>query len=145
MKILLVVALLLVPAAAFAQIPSVTLTWQDNSGIVTPTNCSVTATSCDAETGFELQRNLNGGTFATIGTKTVANVTSVTDATRVAAIGVDNLYCYRVRGFNSAGNSAFSNTACAPVIAALPVPVVVPPAASNLTATVPAAAQKKAK
>ena len=120
------VFLLLISTVVFAQaapaIPPVTLTWQDNSG---------------NEDGFHIKRNLNGGTFVTIAT-TTPNINSAIDTTRFATIGVANTFCYVIDAFNSAGKSGDTNTACSQVIAALPVPVTIPNAASNLLVTVPA-------
>jgi len=71
------------------------LNWTDNSNI---------------ESGFEIERSTDGagGPFTllvTVGT----NVNSYLDA------GLDNNteYCYRVRAYNSLGNSDYSNTDCA--------------------------------
>lgn len=85
--------------------------WQDNS-----TN----------ETGFSLERAVGNGTFAVIQT-TVANVTSYLDN----VLTPDTLYRYRIRAFNAAGNSAYSNIATGTT---LPVPPPVPSAPSALTA-----------
>lgn len=70
----------------------VVLTWADNSG---------------DETGFSIERCLGSGctAFGQIAT-VAAGVTSYTD--RFAASGVDR---YRVRAFNGAGASGYSNTA----------------------------------
>jgi len=69
----------------------VNLTWTDNS-----TN----------ETGFRIERAVNGGGFAAIGT-TLANVTTFTDAGVIAA---GTAYSYRVFAYNAAGDSLPSNT-----------------------------------
>lgn len=67
-----------------------TLTWNDNS-----TN----------ETGFRIERSRDGTTWAQIA-ETAANVTSYVDA------GLSpGAYWYRLRAFNAAGNSGYSNTA----------------------------------
>ncbi|MBE2216549.1 MAG: fibronectin type III domain-containing protein [Opitutaceae bacterium] len=68
-----------------------TLTWADNS-----TN----------ETGFRIERSTNGSTFTEIST-VGANVVSYVDA------GLPNstTYWYRLRAYNSAGNSGYSNVA----------------------------------
>ncbi|SNC67909.1 Por secretion system C-terminal sorting domain-containing protein [Hymenobacter gelipurpurascens] len=58
------------------------------------------------ETGFEVERSANGGTFdriATVG----PNISFYTD--RVSA---NSQYCYRVRAINSSGNSDYSNVSC---------------------------------
>ena len=72
---------------------SLILQWADNSG---------------NESGFTIERK-SGSTgsyshIATVG----ANVNSYTDATITAGTA----YCYRVRAFNSTGNSAYSNEIC---------------------------------
>jgi peptidyl-Asp metalloendopeptidase len=68
----------------------VRLTWRDNA---------------DDETGFTLQRATNGGSFADRASL-AANTTSFTDSGLVAG----TTYSYRVRAWNSVGNSDFSNT-----------------------------------
>lgn len=75
------------------------VTWQDNS-----TN----------ETGFEVHRSIAGvsGAFALL-TPVAAGITSYNDA----GLTPSTEYCYKVRGYRTAGNktsySAFSTTACA--------------------------------
>jgi chitodextrinase len=78
--------------AAAASSSSINLTWTDNSV---------------NETGFEIERSTSPTTgFAWI--KTVgANVTSLSDTGLAAA----TTYYYRVRAYNSGGNSSYSNTA----------------------------------
>jgi hypothetical protein len=69
------------------------------------------------ETGFKIQRKIVGGTFSTI--KTVgANVTSYSNT----GLTPDTLYRYRVRAYNEAGKSAFTNTASATTLTGLPAP-----------------------
>ena len=64
-----------------------TLTWVDNS---------------DDEIGFKIERKtVTSGTFAQIDT-VGANVTSYTDPSQTTG----TIYCYLVRSFNTAGNSA---------------------------------------
>jgi large repetitive protein len=65
-----------------------TLTWADNS---------------DNETGFKIERSADGTTFTEIAT-VGANVTTYQDSS------VNKAYYYRVRAYNSAGNSGYSNT-----------------------------------
>ncbi len=67
-----------------------TLTWTDNSW---------------DETGFKIERNDNGAGFVQIAT-VGANVVSYIDTTVVNG----NSYLYRVRAYNFAGDSAYSNT-----------------------------------
>jgi len=71
-----------------------TATWADNSS---------------NETGFKIERKTGAaGTFAQIAS-VGANTTSYTDSSLASGI----TYCYRVRAFNTAGNSAYTNEACA--------------------------------
>jgi fibronectin type III domain protein/Big-like domain-containing protein len=79
----------------------INLAWTDTSG---------------NESGFKIERSAGGGTFIQIGT-VAANVTSYADSPVVAGV----TYAYRVRTFNSGGDSAYSNTATATVTATLPV------------------------
>ena len=68
----------------------ITLTWTDTSG---------------NETGFSIWRSDNGQSFAEIAT-VAANVSTYADTNP----GSSKFVWYRVRAFNAAGNSAFSNT-----------------------------------
>jgi peptidyl-Asp metalloendopeptidase len=70
---------------------SVTVGWTDNS-----TN----------ETGFKVQRSPDGVTFTEI-----ASVGADTRSYQDVSVSALTTYYYRVRAFNSAGGSAFSNTA----------------------------------
>ncbi len=77
-------------SAAAASASQVNLTWRDNS-----TN----------ETGFKIERKTgSGGTYAQIAT-VGANVTSYQDT----GLSAMTTYYYRVRAYNSGGNSAYSN------------------------------------
>ena len=74
-----------------------------------------------------IERAINGGTFATlisVGARTGTGSVSYTDTT----VAVGNSNVYRVAAVNSAGMSAYSNTANATI----PAP---PAAPSNVTAT----------
>lgn len=86
--------LIICAAPGLAQTPTYkhSLTWQDNS---------------DNEDGFKIERKSSPtDTFGEIGT-VGANVTAYTDTV------LDGLQrCYRVRAFNAAGDSAFTNEAC---------------------------------
>jgi len=95
---------------------SVPLVWQDNS---------------NNELGFEIQRviGLGGGIYSAIAT-TSANVTSYTDST----VSPNTPYTYRLRAFNAAGYSAFSNTLTLTTPALPPSPV--PYAPSDFFASV---------
>lgn len=70
---------------------SIDVIWVDNS-----TN----------ESGFELERSTDGGTFTRI-TTTAASTTFYTDQVTTNA-----RYCYRVRAVNVTGSSAYSNESC---------------------------------
>ncbi len=71
----------------------ITLSWTDNS---------------NNESGFLIQRKTGtSGTFAQIAT-VGTNVRSYVDSGLAAA----TTFCYRVRAFNSAGNSAFTPEGC---------------------------------
>lgn len=71
---------------------TVTLSWSDNS-----TN----------ETGFKIEKSIAGAPFVEIGVVNTDVKTYIDDAIFVS--GVE--YAYRVRAFNAAGNSGYSNTA----------------------------------
>lgn len=94
---------------------AVTVTWQDNS---------------NNEAGFTLERSLNGGAFTMLA-NLPAGAVSYSDTTAVGSTTVVNVYTYRVKAFNTAGASAYSNTASATI----PQMVTVPNAPSNLVAT----------
>lgn len=92
---LLLIPLLSVANIAYAQAaaPTVTITWIDKS---------------DNEAGFKVERKLGTtGDFAQVGT-VAANVATYLDPN--LAFGV--AYCYRVRAYNAAGDSGFTNEAC---------------------------------
>jgi predicted phage tail protein len=70
----------------------ITLTWTDQS---------------TSEADFQIERKTGaGGTYAQIGT-VGANVTTYSDS----GLAEGTTYFYRVRAFNAAGNSAYSNEA----------------------------------
>jgi len=104
---------LVVCTSGQAQAASASLTWVDNAS---------------TEDGFTLERQLNGGAFTVLFTAIGANLVSYTDSTLVQGT-VDNVYCYRVSAFNTAGSSAYSNTACKTI----PRLLTAPTAPSNLT------------
>src|SRR5262245_52891941 len=79
---------------AKARAATLSLTWADNSS---------------NEAGFKIERRVGiTGTFAQIAT-VGTNVTSYVDS----ALAGGTTFCYRVRAFNSAGDSAYSNEECA--------------------------------
>ena len=79
------------PLQAFAA--KITLTWTDAS---------------DNEEGFKIERRVDlTGTYLEIAMAAV-NTTSYVDPN----LSASTTYCYRVRAFNSAGDSAYSNEAC---------------------------------
>lgn len=88
----------------------VTIGWTDNS-----TN----------ETGFKVQRSADGVNFTEIATLG-ADTRTFADAT----VAARTTYYYRVRAYNSAGTSAFSNTVS---VATPDVTVSLPPAPTGLT------------
>jgi hypothetical protein len=71
----------------------INLTWQDNSG---------------DETGFEIERKTGSGSYSQIAT-VGAGVTSYSNT----ALSASTTYYYRVRAYNAAGNSGYSNEASA--------------------------------
>jgi titin len=71
----------------------ITLKWQDNS---------------NNESGFQIEQSTNGVNFTQIAT-VGPNVTSYSDS----GVRKNTLYYYRVRAYNSAGSSAYSNVASA--------------------------------
>jgi hypothetical protein len=77
--------------AAAPDCDQVDLTWQDNA---------------DNETGFYVERSINGTTFSQIAT-VGADVENYSDTT----VAAQTQYWYRVKAYNSAGDSAYSNTA----------------------------------
>lgn len=100
-----------------------------------PTNLNATAAACDQinltwtdnadnESGFKIERSPNGSTFSQIDT-VGANITDYSDTT----VAENTTYWYRVRAYNTAGDSAYSNTdsATTPTCPAEP-----PAAPSNL-------------
>jgi hypothetical protein len=80
------------------------LTWADNSG---------------NENGFRIQRSLSATSgFTQIATR-AANATSYSST----GLAADTTYYYRVKAYNSAGNSGYSNTASATTQTPTSVPV----------------------
>ena len=83
------------------------LSWRDNS---------------NDETGFTLQRAVNGGSFSDRASLS-ANTTSFADT----GLAAGTTYSYRVRAWNSVGNSAFSNTVTIVTPASTPLAPPPPP------------------
>jgi titin len=75
------------------------LTWQDNS---------------DNEDGFKIERSVNGGGFNQLGIQG-ANVTTYYDSGPQGGGLKPGTYCYRVKAFNSLGDSSYSNESCATI------------------------------
>jgi len=84
-----------------------------------PTNLTATAAACnqidlgwqdnsDNEDGFAVERSLDGTNFSSLGTVGV-DETTFSDNT----VAESTTYWYRVKAFNSAGDSAYSNVASA--------------------------------
>jgi len=89
-SLLLLTAIILPVEAVAAQLR---LIWMDNS---------------DDEDGFKIERSIGPtGTFAQIAV-TDPNVTSYTDS----GLADETTYCYRVRAFNTVGDSDYSDVAC---------------------------------
>jgi len=85
-----------------------TLTWVDNS---------------TDETGFVLERQLNGGAFTALA-PIAANTTQAVDTTVVRST-VPNTYTYRIKAVNGTLSSAFTSPACitfAPLLTAPAAP-----------------------
>jgi hypothetical protein len=80
-------------AATAVSSSRIDLSWRDNSS---------------NETGFKIERSAAGGSWAQVETPG-ANATSYADS----GLASSTSYSYRVRAFNTAGDSAFSNTASA--------------------------------
>ena len=107
------VCTLVTPAVA-AQL---TLTWTDNA---------------NDEFGSRIERRLSpAGSYSEITTVGV-NVTTYLDTT----VAAGQAYCYRVRAYNLAGNSGYTNEACATVATDPPPADTTPPIRSNGAPTI---------
>jgi pectate lyase len=80
-------------AATAASTSQINLSWNDNSS---------------NETGFRIERAVGGGTFSQIAT-VGANVRTFSNT----GLSAGTTYSYRVRAYNSSGNSSYTNTASA--------------------------------
>lgn len=80
-------------SAAAVSSAQINLTWTDNA---------------NSETGFKVERSSNGGKWVQIATVN-ANTTSYSNT----GLSRNTSYSYRVRAYNAAGNSGYSNTASA--------------------------------
>ena len=100
MKTLLFLAVLLFPVIAQAAAP-VTLTWQDNS---------------NNEAGWIIEQKLNTGSYVVIANNVPANQTTYTVSNLVQSSSVDNVYCFRVKGFLGTIQSGYTNEACHTVL-----------------------------
>ena len=104
-----ILSLFFLPTLSWAA-SSATIRWSDNSG--NHPDCALnplpTVNQCDREDGFKIERNANGGAFIQIGT-VGANQTATTDP----VLNPDTTYCYRIRGYNAAGDGGYSIPACA--------------------------------
>lgn len=109
-KYILVLFLLFIPIPTFAA-PSFTLTWTDNS---------------NNEDGFKIERKIGAGTYSQIGT-TLTNISTFQDT----SLTLDIPLCYRVRAYNLAGDSGYSNEACRQYPSTAPTPP------TNIIITVP--------
>src|SRR5207253_1469501 len=110
------------PTPTPTPIPAAPTNLITTAGSPTQVNLSWTVNSTN-QTGFKIERSGDGTTFAQIAT-VGANVSTYTDSGLTAS----STYFYRVRAYNSAGNSAYSNTAS--------VTLVRPAAPTNLTGAV---------
>jgi len=91
------VAAVLTMSSVSASAQAIGLSWKDNA---------------NNESGFEVQRKLGStGTWTSL-TELAGNAVTYVDSGLQYGI----LYCYRVRAFNTAGNSGFSNEACASIV-----------------------------
>jgi hypothetical protein len=102
----------------------INLSWADNSS---------------NETGFKIERATDGTTFIQIGTAG-ANISSYANTGLAAAAK----YYYRVRAYNTGGNSVYSNTASAttqPAPTPTPTPTLTPAAPASLVARAASSSQ----
>jgi titin len=89
-------------SAAAASSSEISLTWTDNS---------------DNEDGFKIERKTSGGTFAEVAT-VLTDTTIYSDTT----VSPETTYYYRIRAYNTTGDSAYSDEAHATTSAEGAVP-----------------------
>jgi len=96
-------------------------TWKDNSG---------------DETGFVLERSLNGGVFSAVAASLAANLTTYTDSTVVRDPVATNTYTYRIKAIKALADGSILSSPYAaetPCISFLPPPPSPPAAPSGFT------------
>ena len=99
----------------------VELAWTDNS---------------DNENGFKIERKEGLGSYSEIAT-VMSNTTTFTDS----SVSAEKTYSYRIRAYNSFGNSSYSNE----LVVSTPPCGPVPNAPTNLTATLISVSEAKLK
>jgi hypothetical protein len=104
-------------AATVASGTQINLSWTDNS---------------NDETGFRIERSADGST----GWSEIATTASNTTTYQNTGLTAATIYYYRVRAYNTSGNSSYSNNANATTASAS-----APTAPSNLTATAASTSQ----
>jgi hypothetical protein len=91
------------PTSTVKGATQVDLSWSDTSA---------------SEAGFRIERRVEGGSYSQIAT-VAANATSYSDT----GLSAGTRYCYRVRAYNTVGDSGYSNETCASTSAAPQVPL----------------------
>lgn len=86
----------------------------------------VAADGSNAPAGIKVERRIGSGGYIEI--QQLGVVTSYTDT--IAGDAGNTTYCYRVRAFNAAGDSPYSNEAC------LTTPVIIVPPTAPMGVTV---------
>lgn len=98
---------------------NIALVWQDNS---------------NNETGFKIERKTGTtGTFVQIATIGATVGTSASVYYEDSGLTSSTSYCYRVRAYNSAGNSSYSNETCATTAPVALLPSATTGSATNIT------------
>jgi hypothetical protein len=97
----------------------IVLVWQDNS---------------NNETGFKIERKTGTtGTFSQIATVSAISGTGSGGYYENSGLTAGTTYCYRIRAYNSAGDSSYSNERCATTNASAPLPTAITGSATNTT------------